>query len=473
MTNSGAREIQRNFFLLCMAIMLTAPALYAQQKPLLLSEAIANGLSAYPNIKAKQFYIQSSQALVKNARNERLPNVEVSLQQSFGTINGLFGPLSGFGGVMGVASSGPPHSSQNWNAGFGASYIMNTNWEFFTFGRRHSRISLSQAQVDKDSADLAREAFMLSAKIAGAYLNLIIVRKIADNAEANLKRTQYIQEVVQARTRSGLNAGVDSSIANAEVASAKLALIASQDNELQIRNQLAQLLNTDPLLPLELDTSYLEHTPQQFNADTDISVNPQAKFYDARVRESEQHADYLKKSILPGLNLFGIYQTRGSGFGFDYSPYQGIYSKSYWEGIKPSRSNYLAGISIAWNILSIKKIKEQETAQRFISSAYRQEYDLLSAQLRAQLALADQRIEYSLIALKEAPVQYKAAADAYNQKSVLYKNGLTNIIDVQQALYAVNKAETNLAGAYIQVWQALLLKAAASGDLDLFLKQIR
>ena len=93
--------------------------------------------------------------------------------------------------------------------------------------------------------------------------------------------------------------------------------------------------------------------------------------------------------------------------------------------------------------------------------------------MKDQLALADQRIETSLQAWKEAPVQYKAASDAYLQKSVLYKNGLTNIIDLQQALYLLNRAETSVSVAYINVWQALLQKAAASGDFDLFLEQVK
>ncbi|HSC39759.1 MAG TPA: hypothetical protein VLD19_17865, partial [Chitinophagaceae bacterium] len=87
--------------------------------------------------------------------------------------------------------------------------------------------------------------------------------------------------------------------------------------------------------------------------------------------------------------------------------------------------------------------------------------------------LSDQRIANSLQSVQEVPLQYKAAADAYNQKSVLYKNGLTNIIDLQQALYALNKAETDNSVAYVNVWQALLLKAAASGDFDLFIRQVR
>ena len=73
----------------------------------------------------------------------------------------------------------------------------------------------------------------------------------------------------------------------------------------------------------------------------------------------------------------------------------------------------------------------------------------------------------------EVPIQYKAASDAYIQKSVLYKNGLTNIVVVQTALFSVNKAETDMSVAFIQVWQALLLKAAASGDFNLFLGQVR
>ena len=57
------------------------------------------------------------------------------------------------------------------------------------------------------------------------------------------------------------------------------------------------------------------------------------------------------------------------------------------------------------------------------------------------------------------------------QKSVLYRNGLTNMVDVTQALYALNRAETDRAIAYNNVWQALLLKAAATGDFALFFNE--
>jgi hypothetical protein len=65
----------------------------------------------------------------------------------------------------------------------------------------------------------------------------------------------------------------------------------------------------------------------------------------------------------------------------------------------------------------------------------------------------------------------KAASDAYLQKSVLYRNGLATIVDITQALYTLNRAETDRDIAVSNVWQALLLKAAASGDFGLFINQ--
>jgi hypothetical protein len=104
-------------------------------------------------------------------------------------------------------------------------------------------------------------------------------------------------------------------------------------------------------------------------------------------------ADAIKKSILPGVNLFGIFQTRGSGFGTQYSAaFPNDYSKSYFDGITPLRSNYVAGLSLAFNIMSITKVKQQVLAQKEITEAYKQQYDETAVQLQHTLVLADQRI---------------------------------------------------------------------------------
>lgn len=441
-------------------------------QPLLLSDAIHTGLKNYQSIQAKHNYLEASTALVQNTRNEYLPNVIASVQQDYGTINGQYGPLAA-AGVAGVSSSGPISASQNWNASFGSIYLLNTNWEFYTFGRLKSKITLANAQVQRDSADLVQEQFVHSVKIAGAYLNLLTTQKLVENAQHNLDRAVYVQQTVVARTRTGLNAGVDSSIANAEVSRARLAVIDARNAELQYSNQLAQLLNIAPG-SFSLDTTFISTIPTEVKTNAAITQNPQVKFYQTRINQSDVATAYLKRSILPGVNLFGIFQSRGSGFDYLYSPTTNPkYSNSYFDGIKPTRSNYVAGLSVAWNITSVAKIKQQVKAQQFITAAYKNEYDQVTTQLQDQSILADQRIDNSLQSAREVPLQYQAAADAFLQKSVLYKNGLTNIVDLQQAQFALNRAQTDRDVANINVWQSLLLKAAASGDFDLFIKQVK
>ena len=53
----------------------------------------------------------------------------------------------------------------------------------------------------------------------------------------------------------------------------------------------------------------------------------------------------------------------------------------------------------------------------------------------------------------------------------LAKNGLSTLVDVTQALYTLNRAETDRDVAYSNVWQALLLKSAAAGDFGLFINE--
>ncbi len=440
--------------------------------PLNLSEAVKTGISNYQSIKARSNYIKASTAQIANIKNQYLPDVTVALQEAYGTVNGQFGPAAGIAGG-GIASAGPAYSKQSWNAAFGSVYLLNANWEFISFGRLRSRIDAGQAQVRLDSSALLQEQFVQGVKIAGTYLNLLIAQRFIQNAQANIDRVAYIQQSVIARAKNGLIAGVDSSIANAEVSGARLAYLQAVSNEQRIRNQLAQLLNAAPE-PFQLDSSFFSQTPANYSTAFAVTENPQVKFYAQRIEQSNATEHFLKKSINPGLNLFGTLQARGSGFDYNYTPeFTDRYTKSYLDGIRPGRYNYLLGIGITWNLLSPFKIKQQAKSQAYISAAYKDEYDLVATQLKDQLVLADQQIDNSLKSVQEAPRQLQAAQDAYLQKTVLYKNGLTNIVDVQQALFTLNRAQTDISVAYINIWQALLLKSAASGDFDLFIKQVK
>lgn len=456
---------------LCLMFLLsTCPAVFAQQKVLTLKEAVQSALQNYGIIKAKANYVQASTATLKETKRQYLPNLVLSGQNDFGTVNSQYGPLYGFGGY-GVASNGPILAGQNWNAAFGSLYLTNINWDFFSFGKSKEKIKVAARQVNLDQSDLVQEQFQHEIRVSGAYLSLLASQQLSRTQENNLKRALALRNVIVARAKSGLNPGVDSSLANAEVASAQIALTNAQDVVQQQGNQLAQFLVVIPG-NFVLDSSFVNQIPKTL--DTNITYNltnhPLLQYYQNRINISFEREKYLRTFNYPTFSLFNVFQSRGSGFN-NYSLNQTIYTQNYFDGVNPTRSNYLLGIGVTWNLTQILRVHEQTKAQRFTSEGLKNEYDQVNQQLGSQLILSKTRIQNALKNYRQAPIGLKAASDAYLQKTVLYKNGLANIIDVTQALYTLNRAETDRDIANNNVWQALLYKAATSGDFGIFFNE--
>ncbi len=457
-----------------LAILLLLSGFHVNCQALTLKEAVNSALNNYGTIKAKGSYLKASEASVKQASSEYLPNLSLAAQQAYGTANGKFGPVVTIGGLN-AASSGPPFLKQNWNAAFGGLYLANISWDFFSFGRVKENVKVAEAQQFQDASDLDQEKFQLEVRVSGAYLNLLAAQRLKLSQQKNLDRAEALLSVVLARAKNGLIPGVDSSQANAEVSNAKIALTNAVDYEAEQAGQLAQLMGIAYQVFL-LDTVFVNRIPASLHDSIPANEarHPILKFYQSRIDVSRQQEKYFDRFKYPVFSLVGVLQSRGSGFESDYSQiYPDNFTHSYWNGVKPTNSNYLLGIGVTWNLTNPIRVRHQVTAQEWTSKGLQNEYELVSQQIKTQLALADQKIKFAIANYNEAPIQMKAATDAYLQKSVLYKNGLTNIVDVSQALYILNRAETDRDISDSNVWQALLLKAAASGDFGLFENEIK
>lgn len=463
--------LSKTYLLLFILFLITGFAAQAQQV-FTLKEAVETAVENYGTLKAKNKYAEASVASVEQARRDYLPNLNLGAQQVYGTVNGQIGPLYGFGG-LGVASSGLPSDQQNWDATFGALYLTNVNWEFFAFGRAKGKIRAAQAVAERDYRDWEQEVFQHKIKVAGAYLNLLAAHQLTRSYEENLERANTFREIVASRAFNGLIAGVDSSQANAEYSSAKIALTNAKDFEQERSIQLAQLMGIPPQI-FELDTFFVSRIPDILRDQDTVSANfhPLLRWYESRISLSEQQTRYFKTFYYPAFTLVGILQTRASGFGNTFASDRTDFSNEYWPSIQPTRTNYLVGIGVTWNLTQPLRISQQVRSQSLISEGLEEEYKLANQQINAQLQLAESKLEYALDNYREAPIQVKAASDAYLQQSVLYENGLTDLTSVTQASYALIRAETDKDIAYNNVWQALLLKAAAVGDFSLFEDQL-
>ncbi|MBZ4188526.1 TolC family protein [Niabella beijingensis] len=461
--------MHRRFLLVLLTA--TFSVMAGAQPQLSLKDAIRTAAENYPSIKAKTAYAKASEQLITAARKEQLPNINFGVQQDYGTINGTNGPLYGFGGLA-TASSGPALATQNWNAAFGALYLTNVNWEFFAFGKYRERVKVAQQVWQRDTKDLAQELFEHKVRVAAAYLTLVAGHQITKSYEKNLSRADSIRRFVIARVKNGLIAGVDSSLANAEYSSALILLTNARDKEQEQKNILAQLIGSEDT-GFTIDTAFVSRIPGSYlDTLTPEQEHPVLEYYRSRIAVSDQQSHFIKTQYYPAFSLVGVWQSRGSGFESDYINDQHHYSSDYWKGINPNRSNYLIGVGVTWNLMQPVRLSKQVSAQRMISNALQEEYNTAALQLKTQLRTATNKMTNALSNYREAPVQVKAASDAYHQKSVLYKNGLTNMVDVMQAGYTLIRAETDRDIANNNVWQALLLKAAAVGDFDLFEEQL-
>jgi outer membrane protein TolC len=74
---------------------------------------------------------------------------------------------------------------------------------------------------------------------------------------------------------------------------------------------------------------------------------------------------------------------------------------------------------------------------------------------------------------QNTPIQLAAAQQSEMQARARYENGLASIVEVAEAQNLLVQAEYLNAVARVDVWRALLAKAAASGTLGSFIDTLR
>ncbi len=398
-------------------LLLGWPTGQAIAQALTLRQAVQTALNNYGTIRAKADYVKAARANVREVKNEYLPDLNLSAEQVYGTANSSYGPAIGYKAPS-ASSSGPVLPSQSWNAAFGSLYWTNINWDFFQFGRYKEKAKVAQRGLDLNQSDLDQEKFEQSVRVSGAFLNLIAAQMLISSQQANLDRAISFQTVVTARAKSGLNPGVDSSLANAEVSNARIALTSAIEAEQEYANELAQLMQVRPpdSNNYSLDSGFVSRLPNALNTpSTQLLTNhPLLQFFQERVLVSDQQAKYLRTLNYPTFSLFGVFQERGTGFDYNYGAQNpNAYTPNYFKGVGFQSANYLIpGVGVYCGISPIRCGSVSRWRHRILRpKGYGSEYGLINQELQATRSScripsrSGMRWRY----YREAPVQVKAA----------------------------------------------------------------
>lgn len=450
---------------LSVLILLLGFEVSAQKK---LPELIDEGVKNYPGMKARLAEKESISKDVDVARSEYVPKVTAQHQYTYGTSNSVAGAFYPNPAVISPSGS---IRAENINQGAWGSYTSALlEWNVFNFGKVSGNIRAFEKASDAADANFENELLQHKVRVADAYLLTLMYQRLAEIQEVNLQRAQTFTDVVNAGVSSGMRAGVDSSLASAEFVKAKLLLLqAVRERKTQAlrMQELAGITTSDEVdidsmlflsaVPLRLDTG--EWKPQ---------LNPLIRYYRLRTDATHARSIAIKRSFLPSVTLVGAAWARGSGI----SPEDDSYHTDFQYGTKYQVYNYLFGISTRWTISDFVG-----TRQRYKSEHYRtiRDQELLNEQeVRTNRQLSESQMQYeiSIEQANTAPIQLKAAQDAYQQASARYESGLTDLPTLMQSMVTLNRAEADVAIAYMNVWRSLLAIAAAKGDFSIFMNAV-
>ncbi len=180
-----------------------------------LKQAIDSAILNYPELKAKKLQIESSKMSLTDAKDQRLPSLYVSDQVDIGTANSLDGSYFGMGLVP--STSGSIRPENNMSQVTGTIGVATMNYELYNFGLNKARIESAKSLINLNTADYNRESYLLQYQIAQLYFDLLRYKLLTDVQQKNIDRYRVLYGYIKAYTNSGIKAGVDSSVANAEI----------------------------------------------------------------------------------------------------------------------------------------------------------------------------------------------------------------------------------------------------------------
>lgn len=428
-----------------------------------LSELADSAAHHLPAILQKQALVNSAQANVTDARHAALPALKLSDQVTMASANGAPGTYLPLGAI---STAGAIRSDNIYQPASGNIAMLYGEYELINFGLRKARVQDALSGEQLAAADLAKDQYLLKLRVGKLYFSMLKGLYQLGVDEQNIHRYASVNNVILALARSGIKPGVDSSLAQAELAKSRISYNQLTGEIKQLQQQLSFLTGITDSIMIDTTVKRYDLTPPAGDSSAD---NPLIDYY-RKQKEVYQAADNLiRKSYLPKILLAGGFWGRGTSIDYtDDNNYKALSS-----GLAYQRFNYALGVSFVYNLFDGVHRKDKMAVNQYKIQA--SDYGLAQQQqaLNTALQQAEAAIHTALQNLQELPPQLNAAANAYDQKLAQYKAGIINLVDLTNASFVLYRTQTDYVEALNDWLQAKLDKAAATGNLDPFIQSIK
>ena len=454
-----------DIFAAALLVLLIAGSGSAQQQPLSLDQAVQQALDKYPAVRGSLEQVSAAAAGINLARTAYLPRLDVLGQVNRATHNNVFGmllpqpvisPISG--PVLGTNAA-----SSVWGSAIGAL----VSWEPFDFGSRSAQVDLAEAVWKRLGAQVDVTRLQVGAAAADAFLAMLAAQETVEAAQAAVQRSRILSQAIEVLVTNELRPGADASRTRAELALAENQLIRAEEAVDLARASLAQFLGVAPQ-SLAIRAGPLLTLPGEQEIAAFVTANhPAAAAQRLAVDEVKAREKVLQRAYFPRFTLQGTSFGRGTGARTDGAAPGGA------SGLGPDIGNWAVGLTVTFPIFDIASIRARREIEIYNERAETARYDQILQDLNGQTERAKARLTAARRVAQNTPIELEAARTTQQQANARYKAGLAGIVEVAEADRILAQAEIDDALARLGVWRGLLGIAAASGDLEPFLRQVR
>lgn len=449
--------------------MLTWQRIYAQQEKHIagLSELVQMSLAHSPGLRTDSAAVRIKDAQLAAAKYNWLPSLKLNYQTDLGTNNNLPGGYFSYGIVPSNSKVRERGTSSTILTDLGVAFF---DWEIYNFGGFEAEQKVASSDLRVEQLHFEQSKYDLQYNIANAYLQLTRLNNLLGIQYQNILRNTEIKRTIRALAISGIKAGVDTSIAEAELSKSRLTYLELNNQFKQVQQQLSYISGIAPesIFPDSLlEDRIINNTALFFAMPVDTANHPSINLYNAMRQNSVDKETLIRKSYLPKVSFEAAAWGRGSSVSAKDE------FRSLGNGIGFERGNYLVGFGISYNIIDLKKSKLQLRTQQANTDYTQKKLEEQQALLSAAISEADIELSTAESRLKEIPQQLNAANAAYRQKLSLYKNGLTDIIELNTALSVLYRAETDYTNAKFLFCRAVFQKAIATNQLPHLINSLK
>jgi len=450
---------------ICLGLLLIVKAGHTQKRIVSIKEVLELVQSGQPQLQAYQEQKKAAGHAVDLTKNTLMPDLTAGYQAGYATYNNITG--MSYPGLM-MPISGPPSSGNTYDPVPGTALTALFQWTPFTFGQRQAAIEKAVAGFRLAGSYYDNALFRQQYAGIAVYLDLLYYKKLLSSQQSNIDRTRTGLQQSLVLAIEGLRPGLDTVQFQSTLAQAEMDRLTTQR---LYQSQALELLRLTGLPGTPDDLELSDTLPAvQLPALPDTAglytQHPDYKYYEAQVAVSAASLKEIDRAWRPRFDIWANAYARGSGIEAN-----GMIDKA--GGWSLSRNNFGAGVQLSFPILQFSKVNIQKKQYGSLLKADELQLAQVSVNLQKQIENAEVIYRQNLLIAALAPVQSRAARNAYEGLKLSYENGLVDFTRLTQGQYQLLNAEVMEAGAYLQVWKSLLEMAVSRGNLNSFTNQLK